>query len=241
MILRVLDFECSGLTPPEAEVCEVGYVDVIRLADLWAVSTKAHSRLCGVKSMPPQARAVHHISMQELEGSEPFYPAEVVGEEYAIVAHNADYEKSFMGGIEARWICSYKCSLRVWPDAPGHSNSVLKCWLEDQGLLSLDHNRAMPPHRAGPDAYVTAHILLALLKVATVEQMISWSLEPRLLPRCTIGKFRGKPWAEVEWGFLNWMLKQQDMDPDLVWNARRELERRAQAESLRIREYEDKR
>ncbi len=229
MILRVLDFECSGLTPPEAEVCEVGYIDLMRLGDIWGIAGKTHSRLCGVKNMPPQARAVHHISMQELDGAEPFDPAEVIDEEYAIVAHNADYEKSFMVGVEARWICSYKCSLRIWPDAPGHSNSVLRYWLEDQGLLSLDHEKAMPPHRAGPDAYVTAHILLALLKVATVEEMIKWSGEPRLLPGCPIGKFRGKPWAEVEWGFLNWMLRQPDMEEDLKWNARRELDRRASA------------
>jgi exodeoxyribonuclease X len=28
--------------------------------------------------------------------------------------------------------------------------------------MKLDHARAMPPHRAGPDAWVTAHILAGL-------------------------------------------------------------------------------
>ena len=105
---------------------------------------------------------------------------------------------------------------------------MLRYWLEDQGLLSLDHETAMPPHRAGPDAYVTAHILKALFAAgATGKEMVAWTREPRLLPTCPIGKFRGKPWPEVEGGFLQWMLKQADMEADLKWNANRELLRRA--------------
>ena len=56
--------------------------------------------------------------------------------------------------------------------------------------------------------------------------MIAWTQEPRLLPTCPIGKFRGQKWADVEAGFLNWMLNQPTMEEDLKWNARRELERR---------------
>lgn len=60
----------------------------------------------------------------------------------------------------------------------------------------------------------------------TGREMIAWTKEPALLPRCTIGKFRGKPWSEVETGFLGWMLKQADMDADLKWNADLEMQRR---------------
>jgi exodeoxyribonuclease X len=56
--------------------------------------------------------------------------------------------------------------------------------------------------------------------------MVAWTKEPRLLPRITIGKQRGAPWSEVETGFLQWMLRQPDMDGDLKWNAERELNRR---------------
>jgi exodeoxyribonuclease X len=56
--------------------------------------------------------------------------------------------------------------------------------------------------------------------------MARWTLEPAALPRCPIGKFRGRPWEDVETGFLQWMLKTPDMDEDLKWNARRELDSR---------------
>ena len=85
----------------------------------------------------------------------------------------------------------------------------------------------MPPHRAAPDTYVTAHILCALFDAgATGKLMVGWTREPRLLPRCTIGKFRDRPWEEVETGFLDWMVRQVTMEEDLKWNAQRELDRR---------------
>ena len=89
-----------------------------------------------------------------------------------------------------------------------------------------DEERRHPPHRALPDAYVTAHILCRLLQKASVAELIQWTGEPPLMPTCPIGKFRGQKWADVEAGFLNWMLAQASMEEDLKWNARRELERR---------------
>lgn len=233
-IIRVVDLETTGMEPP-AEVCEVGFCD-LTLTDngAWSVGEPV-SWLCGVSAMPPEVRAVHHITMAEVAGLEPFDPATFFGEEggeaaAVIAAHNAEFEERWLqvDGVMPL-LCTYKAALRVWPEAPGHSNGVLRYWLEDQGLLSLDHDTAMPPHRAGPDAYVTAHILKALLTRASAREMVAWTREPRLLPTCPIGKFRGKPWAEVEAGFLNWMLGQPTMEADLKWNARRELDRRAAA------------
>ncbi|GAA0765882.1 hypothetical protein GCM10009434_02810 [Brevundimonas olei] len=233
-VLRVVDMETTGMSPPEAEVIEVGYCDLIGQGDdptSWAVG-KPVSWLCGVESVPPETRAVHHIRADEVAGLPAFADTRsrlFEGDPAlsAIVAHNLDFEDRFLGEHGALPICTLKAALRVWPDAPSHSNSVLRYWLEDQGLLSLDHDTAMPPHRAGPDAYVTAHILKALLAAgATGREMIAWTQEPRLLPTCPIGKFRGQKWADVEAGFLNWMLAQASMEEDLKWNARRELERR---------------
>lgn len=233
IVLRVVDFETTGMEPP-AEVIEVGYCDLTGEGNdpqEWIVSEPV-SWLCGAQSVPPETRAVHHISAADVKGlprfsetrSKLFDGPHVVT---AIVAHNLDFEDRFLGAHGALPICTLKAALRVWPDAPAHSNGVLRYWLEDHGLLSLDHDTAMPPHRAGPDAYVTAHILKALLKAgATGKDMVSWTKEPRLLPTCPIGKFRGYKWPDVEAGFLGWMLNQSTMEEDLKWNARRELERR---------------
>ena len=224
-VLRVIDFETIGTEVPGAEVCEVGICE-IHLEERRIDPPK--SWLCAVKAMPPEVRAVHHISLAECEGCQPFNVGMIMAPGIsAIAAHNSDFETKFFEPA-APVICTYKAALRVWPNAPSHSNGALRYWLEDAGKIAPDHALTQPAHRAGPDAYVTAHLLLALFDAgATGKQMAAWTKEPKLLPSCPIGKFRGKPWSEVEAGFLGWMLRQPDMDPDLKWNAEREIARRA--------------
>lgn len=229
--LRVIDFETTGMEPP-AQVVEFGHCDLIGEPGNWTVENPV-SRLCGgVESIPPEVRAIHHIALADVADCAHFDPAEVINGEggpSVFVAHNLDFELKFLGDPLLPTICTLKAAYRVWPDAPGHSNGALRYWLEDQGLLSLDNATAMPPHRAGPDAYVTAHILKALLGKVTGREMVAWTKEPKLLPTCPLGKFRGFKWPDVEAGFLSWMLAQPTMEPDLKWNASRELERRKAA------------
>lgn len=229
-LIRVIDFETSGTDPAEgAQVCEAGLCDV-NLATKEVLAPV--SWLCGVDAMPPEVRAVHHISLAECAGKAPFSADEMFSEAYgmpaAIAAHNAEFElKFFKSPVPV--ICTYKAALRIWPDAPAHNNGTLRYWLEDQGKIAPEHSLTQPAHRAGPDAYTTAHILLAMFDAgATGKEMVAWTKEPKLLPKCPIGKFRGLPWSEVEGGFLGWMLRQPDMDPDLRWNAEREIARRSQ-------------
>lgn len=230
-IIRVIDFETTGTEPDDgAKVCEVGICDLhleekdVRRPMTW---------LCGVDAMPPEVRAVHHISLEECAGQKPFDASDMfmdeLGKVDAIAAHNAEFETKFFEA-PVPVICTYKVALRAWPEAPSHSNGALRYWLEDQGKIEPDNALTQPAHRAGPDAYVTAHILKALFETdLTGKEMVTWTKEPRLLPTCPLGKFRGKPWSEVESGFLGWMLRQPTMEADLKWNAEREIARRAQA------------
>lgn len=225
--IRVIDFETTGTEPSDgARVCEVGTCDVeINARKIHP----PHSWLCFADQMPPQVRAVHHISLAECANADPFDPATMFYDGLsAIAAHNAEFETKFFDS-PVPVICTYKAALRVWPDAPSHSNGALRYWLEDAGKIAPDHALTQPAHRAGPDAYVTAHILLALFNAgATGRDMVQWTKEPRLLPTCPLGKFRGTPWPDVEAGFLGWMLRQPTMEEDLKWNAQREIERRQQ-------------
>lgn len=234
-IIRIVDFETSGMDPEQgAQVCEVGFCDLVNDELGWNLG-QSGSHLCAVTAMPPEVRAVHHLSMADCAPFVPFDPeTHLWGPARArgvsvIAAHNLDFEAKFWGAPPVPLLCTLKAALRAWPEAPAHSNGVLRYWLEEQGKIAPAHERTMPPHRAEPDAYVTAWLLLALLRTETAADMVRWTKEPRLLPTCPIGKFRGKPWPEVETGFLSWMLNQPTMEEDLKWNARRELERRRTA------------
>lgn len=231
--IRVLDVETNGPAPP-ARVIEVGVCDLIQLGDGWAIDMPV-SWLCGADEISPETRAVHHIQLVEVRGMEPFSPVGITGGEHlsacdVLAAHNAEFERQWFTPDDTDpipWICTYKAALRLWPDAPSHSNGALRYWLEDQGLIAPEHDLTMPPHRAGPDAYVTAHLLKAMLVLTTAAQMARWTKEPKMLPRCPIGQeWRGKPWREVDTGFLQWVTRQTSMDPDIIWNASRALTER---------------
>lgn len=236
-LLTVVDIETLGMAPPAA-VIEMAWHTVRYAPDgLAETGETSDDSLFGIPDgqiMSSDNRAVHHIDPTSLAGI-PLFSLEastsLVGEDY-LVAHNAEFEQAFLPELQAPWICTYKVALRLLPDAPSHSNQALK-----YELAIPDAPEHHPPHRALPDTIVTSLVLLELVRIAmdrapelslrqTLDRMVEISTEPRLLPRCPIGKFRGSPWSEVDSGFLSWMLRQPDMAPDLVWNANRELTRR---------------
>lgn len=233
--LRVVDLETTGFEPP-AGVCEVGWADVVSTtrdlageASGWTVTGRFGSLLANPGCpIPPETSAVHHIIDEDVEAYVPW--PEVIAcivhptvEVY--VAHSAKFERLWMtdevtGGKP--WICTYKCALRLWPEAPSHSNQALRYWRRPVGL---DRTIAHVAHRAGPDAYVTAFHLRDMLEIASLEQLIVWSAEPALQVRCHIGKWRGTPWREVDDGFLRWV-SERDFDEDVLFTVRHEMQRR---------------
>ena len=113
-------------------------------------------------------------------------------------------------------ICTYRCALRVWPEAPAHGNQALRYWLKPKGLNAKIANLS---HRALPDAYVTALILCELLNQATVENLIAWTTEPALLPRITFGRHRGSSWSEVPQDYFGWIVDRSDLGEDVKFTA----------------------
>jgi exodeoxyribonuclease X len=230
--IAIVDLETNGLAPP-AEALELARCDLVKSEGAeWVVGLPT-AQLFGCRApLDPAARAAHHLRPVDLE-TKPFFVAtpDCVSGADAVACHNLTFEQQWLGEAFADkpLICTYKAALRVWPDAPSHSNGALRYWLEDQGLITPAWSVTQPAHRAGPDAYVTAWILKALLETGVSgREMVQWAKEPRLLPTCPIGeKWRGKKWADVDGGFLDWMTKQQTMEPDLKWLARRELDRRS--------------
>lgn len=216
MIIRVIDFETTGM-PPEAAIVEAGWCD-ISVGDgppsIGAVNTFLVNP---GKPIPVEAMAVHHIRDADVADKPPPDVAFLRLMEGADVfaAHNAKFEQAFFAGGAVPWICTYRCGLRAWPESPSHSNQALRYFLG----LELDE-RAMPPHRAGPDAFVTAHILRALLGMTPSADLIRVSSEPALLVKCGFGKHRGKKWSEVPLDYLDWIMRQSDMDEDTKFTAK---------------------
>lgn len=225
MKIRVIDFETTGnekdiAAGKQVAICEVGYTDICDGEEV--LPPVAHLVNPGMP-IPPDARAVHHISdamvkdaispseacQLLMEGMEP-------GDIFA--AHNYEFEQAFFTGGVFKWICSLKCARHIFNESPSHTNQTLRYYLGIDEELSWPE-MAMPPHRAGPDTYVTAHIILRLLKNKSAEQLIELTQQSFILEKVSFGKYKGQLWSDMDEGFLRFILD-RDFDKDTMATAR---------------------
>jgi exodeoxyribonuclease X len=228
-VVRVVDLETGGNGPQD--VCEVGWQDVVQgEGGRWQIDAERGSLMVNPgRPISPETMAVHHILDRDVVGAslwknvaasvlQPGRPIR------ALAAHRAAFEQHYCtprlsGG--AQWICTWKCALRLWPHLSRFSNQMLRYQRMPEGL---DHKIGLPAHRAMPDAYVTAHHLRDMLNEASLDQLITWSAEPGLLPRIPTGPERGKAWDRVDLQVLQAFLL--DRDQDVRFTAESELARR---------------
>lgn len=226
-IIRVCDLETTGLEPPAVPI-EIGWCDVVVDPELGAsvagTGEATYVDPAGVE-LSPESQAVHHIIEDDLLGA-PAWPVAAARmltpgavPVVALTAHVAKMERQWLtpeitGGLP--WICTYKAAKRLLGDAPSHSNQALRYWLK----LSVRRSIADQAHRAGPDAYVTAHLLVELLKRASVEQLIEWADQPLLLTgKMGFGKHADVDWSACDPSYLEWMLT-KDFDEDRMFTAK---------------------
>lgn len=236
----VVDLEATSREPTEAHIVEWAAVVI---QPPWFGQEKPATVHTGLVRppipIPPETSAVHHIIDADVsyaphwldEGAKLFdllAPDGVIA-----VAHNADYERTILARElpplpALRWLCSYKAALRVWPDAPGHSNETLRYFLKLQhGPYTLGRGARQMPHSAAHDAIVTALLLAELQRAGTsIEDMLAWTEQPAMLPTCPLGDWRGHKWADVDEGFLLWIMRKIHDREDVRFCAQAELDRR---------------
>ena len=230
--VRVIDLETAGDGPHD--VCEIGWQDVVRSAGGdWRLGIEGGARFVNPgRAISADTMAIHHI-LDDQVADAPFWKLvapEVLrpsGGVLALAAHRAAFEQRYcrpaMTGA-ADWICTWKGALRVWPELPRFSNQMLRYQRMPAGL---EHERGLPAHRAGPDAYVTAHHLRDLLNASSLEELIAWSRQPGLLPRVPAGPCRGKAWRDLSNELLQELAR--DRDVDVRFSASVELQARGAA------------
>lgn len=235
--LRVIDLETTGQGFADGGVVEIGWQDLARdAAGAWSLVGEPGARFVNPGNpISPETSAIHHIVDEDVAQAPPWH---VVAPEIlqaspparftALAAHRAAFEQRWcLPALTGRtpWICTYKCALRLWPEAPTHSNQGLRYFRRPEGL---DRATSLPAHRAGPDAYVTAHLLRDMLALATLEKLLAWSAEPALLPRVPFGPHRGRSWRDLDEAALDRIIRgEAGGSVDLVFSARMERERRA--------------
>ena len=229
--IRVIDLETGGNGPDD--VCEIGWQDLrLGLDRIWRLDDERGSLFVNPgRPMSPETIAVHHILDAHVAGA-PYWKdiaptvLRPAGGVVALAAHRAAFEQRYCrpGSTGAAdWICTWKCALRLWPNLPRFSNQMLRYLRNPQGLV---HEMGLPAHRAGPDAYVTAHHLRDMLSEVSAAQLLAWSREPGLLPRVPAGSSRGRPWGDLDEEALRAFASGRDVD--IRFTAQNELRRRGE-------------
>jgi len=244
--IRVLDFESSSDSPETGGLVEIAYTDVVAAdVDLagnpinWSVVDGNCRRANPGFPIGPETAQIHHIIDEDVAGEQDWKALlrSLVrrGKDEGVIAyaaHSMNFEQKWLhpawfDGVMPPLVCTYKSALRLWTDAPLHSNMGLRYHRMPVGL---DRAKAMPAHSAGPDSYVTAHHLRDMLNDGTpLEQLVAWTKVPALTLRCKMGDYRnggaGTVWEDVESSMLHWILN-KDFDEDIMYTARYHLEKR---------------
>lgn len=235
MIIRVIDFESRGLPPDNCQIVEAATVDLVEVGDgEWTRGQMWRSFINPGLPIPPEVSAIHHITDEMVKDAPTIdeAKAEIFADTVDhFAAHNARFEIACAPWLPQPVLCTYKCAIAAWPEAPSHANQVLRYWLK---LKLADEDG--PPHRALGDAYVTAAILRRLLAAGNlVEDMLKVSSMPAMLPRFHFGEHTGKPIAEVPESYLSWIVHKSKgpWDEDVMYTAKCQLDMRKEAQRAR--------
>lgn len=226
--IGVLDTETTGVEAGESSIVELAVVGV-QFGITIGIGDKPYSSLVKPRhAISIEARATHHITDEEIEKKGIDYDEALImsgigdGSYAFLAAHNCEFDSKFIES-PLPWICTYRCAQHLWPTAPRYSNQVLRYWLEGlnaeliKDTVGLEVMK-LPPHRALPDAWVTAHILTRMLRVKTPQELVELTKAPILQTKVRFGKHFGLLWSEVPKSYLQWVIG-QNFDNDTLHTA----------------------
>ncbi len=235
-LIRIADCETTALEAPN-ELCEYGYTDIRLYPTGWQIESGPHAGFVN-PGMPvePGARAAHHITDEELAtGIAPDEARRILmaGKPDYVCFHNARFDVELVKP-NVPVICTLKVAKELYPESKSHKNGAL--WYE----LGLGGGapQMQPVHRAGPDSWTTAHLLMHMLRIYEPATMAQISQAPIKLLKINFGKHKGMTFRELPLDYLEFIAFKSDMrtDPnkeDVVYTAECEIRRRASAAPAR--------
>ena len=167
------------------------------------------------------AMAVHHILESDLTDQPHYTSFKLPKETVYIIGHNIDYdiralEKCGVETSNIKAICTLALARLVWPDAEAHNISAL-IYMISKGS---DKARQMlkGAHRADADIILTANILMHIihrLNIQSIEELYAVSEDARIPRTITFGKHKGTAIAELPKDYIQWLMRQDELDPYL--------------------------
>ena len=165
--------------------------------------------------------AVHHILESDLIGQPNFSEFELPKDTTYIIGHNIDYDIRAIQqcGVDTshiKAICTLALARLVWPNAEAHNISALIYMISKGSEKAREMLKGA--HRADADIILTANILMHIiyqLKIQTIEELFQASEDARIPRSINFGKHRGSAISELPADYVQWLLRQEDLDPYL--------------------------
>ncbi|MGR0303823.1 3'-5' exonuclease [Acinetobacter beijerinckii] len=167
------------------------------------------------------AMAVHHILESDLADQPSYKEFKLPSETTYIIGHNVDYDIAAIArcGVDTsklKPICTLALARHVWEDAEAHSISAL-IYLISKGSEKA-REMLKGAHRADADIILTANILMHIihqLNIENIEQLYIASEQARIPKSITFGKHKGTSIQDLPADYIQWLLRQDDLDPYL--------------------------
>lgn len=167
------------------------------------------------------AMAVHHILESDIADQPHFTSFSLPEETTYIIGHNIDYDilaiqKCGVDTSSIKAICTLALARLIWPDAEAHNISALIYMISKGSAKARDMIKKA--HRADMDIILTANILMHVvhqLKINSIEELFAASEDARIPRIINFGKHRGTPVQDLPQDYVQWLMKQGDLDPYL--------------------------
>lgn len=165
--------------------------------------------------------AIHHILPQDLIGKSNFREFRLPQDTIYLIGHNIDYDIQAIArcGQDVRNIkpiCTLALARYVWPNLDSHSLSTLSYVISDN--LEQTRQQLKNAHNAKTDILLTANLLDKIIQhyqITDIEQLYQQSQQARLPQFMPFGKYKGTPLTQVPIDYVQWLLRQNDIDPYL--------------------------
>lgn len=216
----ILDTETHTLN---GQPIEIAYAPVqINEGKLSLDKTQIFDQLYSVdEPISYAAMAVHHILESELIDQPHYKTFTLPSDTTYIIGHNIDYdiralEKCGVDCKNIKAICTLALARLVWPDAEAHNISALIYMITKGSAKARDMIKKA--HRADMDIILTANILMHEihhLKIQSIEELYAASEDARIPRSINFGKHRGTAITDLPADYMQWLLRQEDLDPYL--------------------------
>lgn len=227
MRFLVADTETTGITP-EDRVCEVAWVE---LDEELQVLDRQHSLIDPQRMISHSASGTHGITnadVIEAPTLDEFFDIILggtyfaKGDEVCLIAHNADFDKRFLGPYMpiVMTLCTLRLARRVYPQAENHKLSTLMY------ALGLTRGKS---HSADGDVDTTVDLLFKIVEKTgkTLPDLVAASLEPVWVEKMPFGKHKDMPLKSLPGTYVQWLMKLDNLDRDMRWSLEQLLQGKA--------------